>query len=420
MKKKILPHVRNMLNKKIVLLGPTENVRLFYHQYKDRLDICGWIDLSIPVSAEEWSSIYRLESVDLSMEPIMVRPMTIDELASNIDQYTAILCQRGVGDNQYEALLAWYGLEYLRHYVLSCIAEAVISEKKVVILHGFYCFIRDLLLLMETNSDIVSKYIFFIYPYDDTALVKYRRTLNIMMGLCDFYVFNKDATGTLRYNDEEIPPYVKKISFPCLNFGGLYPQIDYRHYKYTNPFHVKVKGRSDLGFKFGDNVLNKAILEGKSDAEILEYVNGEGAFSTKQIKERFSRELRCAELYEYDCDVKIVPYIKMYYREFRIMNCNDHWAEMLLMAVGEQILTYMGFNTALLGNEFRSFKNPHIYSEVPIYPVVGEALQMDWVNKDTKYTVRMAHGNVPMTFDEYVQRYCAYVRAVIELYKNET
>lgn len=411
--------ILKLLDKKIVLLGSSEMVYLFYSKYKDMLNIHGWVDIHEPVATETYGSIYSLEKQSISIQCTIKNRIALREVLLNVDNYICILCQRGVGDNPFEKFLEWNGLEYFHHYIPSCFVEAILSHRQIVIFHGFYCFVRDLLLLMESDFDIASKYIFFVYPYDDSSLIKYGRNLNKMLNLCDYYVYNKEATGRLRYADVEIPKQVRKISFPCLNFGGLYPQINYSHYKYINPFYIAVKGRPDLGFKFGDNLINQMILSGKADNEILEYVNTGIVFSSKDIIAHFKKEMRCAELYEYDCDIKIVPALSRYYQKYRVVNCNDHWAEKILIFVAEQILHCMEYDVSKLSDAFIYFQNPHIYSEVPIYPIVGETLGIKWVNRDTRYNIRMANENIAMNFEEYVQHYCSYVRAVIELKNNE-
>ena len=65
--------------------------------------------------------------------------------------------------------------------------------------------------------------------------------------------------------------------------------------------------------------------------------------------------------------------------------------------------------------ERKSPMHIHQGGDVPIYPCVAKEMELEFIDKDTKYEVLQGGGLVYMTFEEYTEHYAEYTRKTYEL-----
>ena len=151
-KNKLRARLQELVSRKIYLCGNSQAVRRFIKRYGAKLNISGILTTPCKESGEEWAGLFWYFYRD---------EMLLDQIGSEIPTFhfleqpeafrdgTIIICQNGIYGNDIERLLDFYGYEYRHDYLFDCQAAAVLDSRQILLFHGYFCFVRDLYLIMR-------------------------------------------------------------------------------------------------------------------------------------------------------------------------------------------------------------------------------------------------------------------------------
>ena len=404
-----------MLDRKIFLCGGVQAVNRFIKQYGAKLNISGILALPSREVGEEWAGLFKLFYRNEALPEQFGPEYPIFQLLSRPEAFhdgTIIICQNGIYGNDIERLLDFYGYEYRHDYLFDFQAAAVLDTRRIALFHGYFCFARDLLLIMKEMPAFNERFLGFPCVYEEEIGAAYHRGLNDLVHLCDVYVYNQESRPYY-FTPEQTPPDCMRICFPCVNFAGFYPQIQRVNLKFQNEFFIEPAGPS-LPYKFGDREINAMLAKGIPTGEILEHVCAEDYFDHTRIRSHFQREMRIMRLYERNCDVKLADYLEQTYQTTALLYCNDHWTEPLAAECARQVAGLLGIRESSGAKEF---VNPKRHSQIPVYPSVARALGITWATEQTRYYIEWGNGPELTTFRQYVLRYCEVVGRMKEIQK---
>ena len=233
------------------------------------------------------------------------------------------------------------------------------------------------------------------------------------MKICDYYIFNADSNANCRFGETELPTNCKTISFPCINFRAFFPQCaDQNSNESNNPYFLKLPSGKSSGYKYRDCWLENLYESGKSVNEIIDLVTDSNFMDPATIISNFNKELRISHYYERKCDVKLVEFIKANYRKFRLLNTSGHWDIHLAYECFRQILSIM-FVGMVTDDETKDklLTSGRKYTQIPIYPTVVKALNLDWYKTDQQNGIKLVNGWKEINFEEYVDTYLKYIQS---------
>jgi len=402
-----------IINKTILLCGCKDIASEFIRRHKNELSIVGFYDLPDTLNRTKWSSIHPVKQ---SQKLNGAYNLHFIEDFQSIKNYVWVICQNGIYKNVIEEWLVCNNLESNVEFTYSFIIDMLLSTKKKCLLHGYYCYVRDIYHLFLSNSEMVNNFDFYVGIYDEPEeCSKFDRYLLQAINLCDYYICNNDIENKRRFTKNEINPKIKIITFPAFYFGGLFPQSGNSRDMYMNEYYLALIDGENSAFRYADHELNNLVTSGFTDEQIVEIVKDINYFDKEKVIKFFNTALRRLYLYESTCNIKVAQYIERTFQYKKLICSNDHWSGNLLLEVVRQIALSLGMSNTFGGLD--GIVLPKRYQDIPVYPSVAKALGLSWVKSDTLYNVRFRTGEKSVVFEEYTLRYCRYIRQVQELKK---
>jgi hypothetical protein len=193
----------------------------------------------------------------------------------------------------------------------------------------------------------------------------------------------------------QLPPNCLRIRFPDFLFKPLWPLSK------NDPRSIPLSGHPFGLFPHGDSWILDKLEKGMSWNRIAqEYA----ALDVNEIVnlDRFF-ELCIAELKYRDSlsDIKLSDFIAIHFREQRLFSNINHPTRLLFGQIYKPIRESLG----LACSADMLARLPEEARETPVHPSVIDHFQLKWIAKDGTYQY---HG-VPVTFEEYLKHYIAYV-----------
>ena len=393
------------------LYGNKMMISEFAEHNKDKYNIGGVIIGDY--RNEKHSNFYLQFTEEEKNASSILEAYEILDLSRNIEiikKGRIVICQMGIYANGIEDYLDFFGFVYGEDYEYSAILETENSDRKTVILHGYYCFVRDLYIVLNSIESFRGEYNLIPALYEKYPVYPYRRIMNQIISKAYIYIYNQESKPYY-YFKSELPQNCKVISIPCINFGGFHPQILRKGAEYFNPLYIEPKGPTRI-YLFGDKYVNEMILKGMSSESIFKVVSDENFIERHVSEQSMQRELRIMEVLERQCDVKIAEFVKERYKTTRLFPICDHWTLGIAKEFARQILDLLDIQGIM---NIRT--PPKRYNEVPIYPCVAKALGIEWVNEETEYYMQIGKEHKYLTFEEYIYSYSNVMRAMYSIKK---
>lgn len=404
-KEQLRNRIRESLSRSLYLCGKPSSIARFHNKYSRVLTIAGIVDTPCRGDGERWSGFYRYIIKDQEeVSRLDLIHISIDEYVSDVGDSMLIICHDGVYEHEIARFLDFFGLNHMQNYIYSSVADAVLDGRRVMILQGYYCFMRDIYAFLQKIESLCQDYLTFACVYEEQSGIPFSLGLNTLIRLCDVYIYNQESKHYW-FSREMLSKDCRMICIPCVWFNALMPQIDRVMNSYRNTLAIPVDGPT-MPYKYGDRELNRLLCQNVPVDEIVRIVSREDYFSAEKIVAVFKKELRMLRVYEKKCDVKLSEYINEHYRTKRLFSCNDHWEESLAEACARGIVSILGY----IVDDDIHLEFVKKYNQVPIYPSVAHALEIDWVTPETRYYLRWGCGAEYSTFQEYVRRYCETVK----------
>lgn len=306
-----------------------------------------------------------------------------------------------------------YGRDYLdeiaARYLLSAMSNNAPSRKLAV----FYgnCQMHDYFDALRMSPAFLIHYEAVYFKYLEYPRWKEDR-LELLLELCDLLVYIKEGFDERFRNCKKYVTYhnpcCQTIQIPTYCFRGYFPQ--------TNP-HIQDKGEYDIvaetfnSYHREDQFINSLIKQGLTEDKIVEKVLSGNCFSTQQICKEIAIASRLLEAMDRVSDVKIADFVKANYQSVRLFKDPVHMENITVWYVCAQILEILGFQQT----DPVPQKTIHYFTELPIYPEVVNALNLQWPNHMYLPEIRLAQGMIQVTMLEFVRRYCRFAHNAHEI-----
>lgn len=411
MKERIKALVKERLqNRRIILFGAGQIAEEFYQEVKGRLPISHCVSNV----AKEWGEKAFLEELD-------VQPFRKDELEEN--DYL-IICGP-IAFRDIELQLSKEGLSMYEDFVESHIAEVVFNNKKFALFYG-QCILRDIYQrLMQVPAFSKEYKSVFTQTIKHQAVVT-NRLLYYAKDICDLYVYTPkilDIDSIYSLSPEEMPADCKIVSVSNLTSSLYWPQINTKIDEYNDWYLYSYNSERTMDFfhtlyRKEDCNINRMVLEGKSTKEIVDTLSSEDYYSDKQVKRSFQYAMKLIQIAEKDVDIKIADFILENFRKQMLYQNFIHPNKCVIYEYIRRLLHAIDISTAEVDElEQEAPVHEHQSGDVPIYPSVIKALELEFVDNATKYEIMVGNGMVYMTFREYMEHFAEYTRKTMEISK---
>lgn len=410
MKERIKALVRERLqNRRIILFGVDQTAKEFYQEVKGKLPISHCVSNA----AKEWGEKAFLGELD-------VRPFRKDELEEN--DYL-IVCGSVVFFRNIELQLSKEGLSMYDDFVESHIAEVVFSNKKFALFYG-QCILRDIYQRLIQVPAFSKEYKSVFTQTIKHQAVVINRLLYYAKDICDLYIYTPrilDRDSIYALSPEEMPADCKIVSVSNLTASIYWPQINTKLDEYNRWYLHSYNSERSRDFyhtlyRKEDCNINRMVLEGKSTKEIVDTLSAEDYYSEKQVKRGFQYAMKLIQIAEKDVDIKVADFILENFRKQMLYQNFIHPNKCIIYEYIRRLLHTIDISTAEIDElEREAPMHEHQSGDVPIYPSVIKALELEFADDTTKYEVMIGSGMVYMTFREYMEHFAEYTRKTMEI-----
>lgn len=398
-----------MATKRIILFGAGVVAEEFYEAHKDKLNISHCVSNI----QKEWGEGAFMEG---ELDVRQYRPEDIEE-----NDYI-VVCGP-IAFRSIELQLLADEWKIYENFIESNIAAAIYENKEIALLYG-QCVLRDVYKCIIQVSAFTERYaVIFAMATTKQAKVN-NRVVHYAKELCDLYISSPRFFdyGSIYYlTDEELPMGCPMYSVSNLSVLLYWPQIDPGRDEYNEWYIHPYTSKRDLDYghsiyRRADLNINRMILEGMSDKEIIERVSSIDFYSDSRIRRHEKLALQMVDASENGYDVKIGDYIRDNYRSCKLYQNSFHPNKSIIWEYIRRLLLKLNITIEEVDMlEKESPEHIHQGGDVPIYPCVAKGLGLDFISEDTKYEIITGSGLEYMTFRESVEHYIGYCRKAREL-----
>ena len=315
--------------------------------------------------------------------------------------------------------------EYI-HYISRELVEGLLYGKRLMVCMGTQ-LIRQTLLLLEKNVELLKKYHIVYFP-EDSISEPYMNRLQEYIHLCrkcDVYIrsscekekFNLKVRGKKTLNSN-----CKIISIADYGFAGYFPQYE-RDRDIYSELLLREKERvqpnyETLAFGRKEQELEAKCFQKQKIVDMVDDLLREDYFSRDFVLENFDNEIqRFIELEKSD-SIKLGDFIKKNSHRCLCRNLNE-WNEPVVSYVAEEILKQLQLPELRIPIEDRQkIIEQETGSEFLIYPSVQVALQLREQLKNKKYRVTTYYKVRYLKEREYLTFLAEYCLAAIDLVEH--
>lgn len=417
----------NLLSKKIVLVGTGKESADFYNSHSDRI--------KIEVITANYFLANALEGYNFTS---VVEIKKISELKpqKNSDYFYIIAIAYDVSYLAVSFQLEEMGLSYGADYIDYNVAEAILSEKKILITVGD-CLLDAMATGLDYYTAFKEKY--YVKHFWNLGRSKFFNKLYYRMAkICDFYVMNRhlmDPHG-FYFKQEELSRDSQIVLIATPEFRGYWPQTP-KSESVVNKYHVFPHNGHPVGFTMREDMNINSAIENDEKIDIKSLIcrlQDENFYSREQVLRNYDVSINILKHAEKGCDVKISDYfidnnsVKKTVKEY------SHYQNALILELCQRLIEYLEPNWSREeGIELKVKKDILPFTEMPVYPSVAKHLGLNEITEDTKYKIRtykgsdffvdpytyykVYYGIEELTFAEYIERYYEYCMNAKKLMK---
>ena len=313
-------------------------------------------------------------------------------------------------------------MHIFEEYVDGNLVKAILSDKKIAIIAGAcqVSVVSDFLNQMTCFTDEYQCFRFSTHHWASRWSLK---SLSYLKSFCDVYICMKHEKDNIKFfSKAELPENCKIITVPYALLRIYWPQVKSGWKNALNEyFEQKQRPVKHGPFEYGDANINRMIKEGKSADAVVEALTSEDFYSEEQVLTHIDTIMRLLEYEEYGCDIKLTSYIKEHYRESMIYRDMVHPQPMIIWEIIRQILDILRIipseaeKKLIRENKVIVPAYDRHCTEIPVYPSVARALELNWWSENIRYDVTFLNGVKKMTFEEYIRSYYRICRQYKEL-----
>lgn len=306
--------------------------------------------------------------------------------------------------------LEYVGKKEYQDYLSCELIEHLLFKKKLMLCMGTQ-MIEQVCLLLRSSNQILDEYS-IIYYAESELLEPYSQRLQeyIHVGkLCDVYVRSsceKENFGIKILEQNQLPIGCRIISVADYGFSGYFPQIERSRNKmsrYLMREHERLEmSYETLAFSRTDLEIEALCKNNVDVAEIVERLCELTYFSDEKVKRHFAEEIQRFKALEIEDDIKLGDFIEQNIAKNLCRNLNE-WNEPIISYVTEAVISKLGLPGLTISKEQRErLIEENAASEIPIYPCVQKALELQDELKDKQYKAVTYYNVKYMKLEEYL------------------
>lgn len=366
------------------MFGTGKSAEQFYAKYKDEVEFKFCLDNNKEKQTKKFHgvNVYSPYNRDISKFKIVISSM----------YYFAIRKQ-----------LKEMGLKEFKNFIPDSMFKC--REKELAVIHG-NCHTDIIQRYLICNKNFSDKWALYqiprIYEFKNLGLDSIDESI---LKNCNLFLYQNINEKYQKLSSNYL---VNKINNECIclklpnTYGhaeGFFPQI------ISNKFNVGYDKNENGMFPVGDRNIIQFVDKNYSIDMILYKLKNENIYSKDIVYENLNNQFSILENKEYDCDIKIMDYIRDTYRKKRLFYEPNHPTNFLLKETTRRILKCLNiyskdFETLNLEIDLGTW-------QVPIYPCVSKHLGLEF-EADTGRVPSDRFENRELSFDEYVRTYIKY------------
>lgn len=402
------------IHKRLVIWGTGNTGKAFYQKYKNSFS------LNTCTSSEEQTKPIE------DLEVINFRDL------NKVDDFI-IICS--IFHEEIERNLFLNGWVFGKNYTTSCYFEAeyetVYLGKQMLVSIG-RCKIYQIAKTLNAIPAFRKKYA--VVHFDQPNVCASEKAYNFhkvrqcMEMLKNADILLRPATVTAKlitdYDNlkEKASDKCKVISVSLPLFGSYWPQDTGRE-RDVAKWYISPFGKSLKAYCERDYVLEELIGEGKSRREIIEILSDIEFFDKEKVLNNHNETLERAYFWDRISDVKITDFIEDNYQDKKLFCDRGHFSDSLLQEYIKRILQYLDEKECLEALKHIRFEDlvektgilPA--AETLIYPSTANALDLKFVNEQTRYRFQLVDHTKMVTFREGLEMQVEYYMKARELLK---
>lgn len=411
----------------IIIWGCGYRSNWFTKKYKDRYNICYYVDQKVSENEEEEVCIGSKRC--MVYNPNYLQNENLDKLSIiiAIDKWKEMIPL--LNDKYikiFDNCFPWEYIEYqsfdplILKYISSKkgkekIIRKMVAGRKICLPIGF-CHLQAYKQLLIANEKFQKKFIFVDLPaINDEKNEAYGMFQEEWIyKICDILLLGVmpqnlrlGMYGTIKKNIEKwTRSDCRVISITSAAFRGYFPQ----HAEQRN------QGCDENGipivryFAWGDKNINKMYKRGMSPIEITEKILDTEYYDTDMCRSFFENEFEILEEAEEECDVKIADYLRSIYDKSVVYYSWTHPASIVLIEIARRIALILGIEDDFMRFKDEKFLEMKVNEEI-VYPSVLSALGLlNQENLNRKVLPgQMFFAGERLSIEEYIDKYIQYV-----------
>ncbi|MCI8830500.1 MAG: hypothetical protein HFG43_05860 [Lachnospiraceae bacterium] len=427
-KERLKQKIRNkLLNKRIVLVGTGKESANFYNNYGDRLKIeIITANYFLGKALEEYNFIGGVETKKISeLDP-----------KKNSDYFYIIAIAYDVSYLTVSFQLEEMGLSYGEDFIDYNIAEAILSDKKILITAGD-CLLDAIAIGLDYYTAFKEKY--YVKHFWNLGRSKFFNKLYYRMAkICDFYVMNRHLIDPYNFyfEKDELPKDSQIILIATPEFRGYWPQTPKKE-SVVNKYHIFPHDGHPVGFVMREDMNINSVIDNDEKIDIKSLIcrlQDENFYSREYVIRNYDVSINILKHAERDCDVKISDYFIDNMSAKKTAKEYSHYQNALILEICRRLVEYLEPNQHREKDLELKVKGDILpFTEMPIYPCVAKYLGLNEITENTKYKIRtykgsdffvdpytynkVYYGIEELTFAEYVERYYEYCMTAKKLMK---
>lgn len=405
---------------KVTVWGTGKAAREFYYQFRGKCEIVCFYDndeskqgtnmYGIPV--KKYSGMYLAKIVIASSFLKEIVPQLLEAGLKPFEHF--VLAKHFMGEIDYEDLrfLSDRSAEYIKG----------IFNKKIAVVYG-NCQTGVLEAYLRKHKNFSNDYCIVHIPrvYEYACDLSSGKVLEFFvkdkafLENVDLFIFQSVSRSNRWSEILNTDDILSKLSKNCqrvhilnLYFKGYFPQMQ------KNRRNICEDLQQFGLFTMGDKYIDRMLDDKEPVEEILREILREDFLTASEIEQNIKESLEELEFREKECDVKIVDFIKDYYREEQLFYFPSHPNEKLMLEYMNRIIEYLGYSRRNISQKdylmlFGSLKG----IDMPIYPSVIKYLgltEYETLFYPNRYMTGFA--NMVLNITDYLSLYTESVQAL--------
>ncbi len=397
--------------REIILYGEQEEIIQFLEKY------CDLLKISTVIS--EYNNEIRLQPYsDWDIKTVLFDNVKFDE------KQMTIICSK----NKFNILrrrLEYLGKKEYQDYISCELVEHVLSGKKLMVCMGTQ-LVGQVSLLIQAHQPLMEQYSLIFFS-EQEIMEPYLNRMQEYIHVCRCCaVYVRSACEKEKFllktlDRETLRESCEIITIADYGFGGYYPQI-IRDRERVNDYLLRGYMRlpidyHTLAFASTDKEILKLCEQGIPEDDIVDKLVNDNFYSEKTVTQNFSEEIERLKQLESTTDIRLSRFVKEHETEYLCRNLYE-WSEVVVSYIANSILEHLNMPFLSAGQGIQAaLIEENSGSELPVYPSVQKALNLEEELKHKKYRVVTYSKVRYLALEEYLYTVIEYLYKAMDIMK---